>query len=234
MHRVTVIYNRRMKMSDLVDTDYRLLLLLNKLNIPLGFGEKSVDTVCQENNFDTDCFLFLANYQTNGINGETKQIFETLPLEPFLTYLKKSHSYFLGKRLPNIRRKLKIVFSLTEQNLLNIVLDFFDVYTKEVTEHMHYEDMVAFPYIHKLLNTESVDTYSISVFEGRHNDIEGKMNDLKQILMKYVPGSVDQILMTNILMELYMSEEELEAHTFIEDNLVIPRVKALEKTRRGK
>ena len=53
--------------------------------------------------------------------------------------------------------------------------------------------------------------------------------DLKQILMKYVDGSKDQELMVNILMELYMSEDELAAHTYIEDNLVIPRVKAMEE-----
>lgn len=229
MQNVTVIYNKKMKMSDLIDADYRLLLLLNKLNISLGFGEKNIDTVCRESNFDTDCFLFLANFQTNGIASDTKQIFRELPLEPFLVYLKNSHNYFLKKRLPNIRRKLNIVFSGSDKSLHGLVLNFFDNYLKEVNEHMEYEDLVAFPYIYKLLSKGDIQSYTISIFEGRHNDIEGKMNDLKQILMKYVPGSVDQILMTNILMELYTSEEELEAHTFIEDNLVIPRVKELEK-----
>ena len=58
---------------------------------------------------------------------------------------------------------------------------------------------------------------------------EEKIADLKRILLKYVSGVKDQALMTNILLELYMSEEELEAHTFIEDSLVIPRVKNIEK-----
>lgn len=234
MKNVTIVFKKNMKMSELIDADYRLLLLLNRLKISLGFGEKSVDTVCKENNFDTDCFLFLANYQSNRSITNIHETFATLPLEPFLQYLKNSHSYFLEKRLPNIRRKLELVFASSDKGLQHIVFDFFDNYTKEVAEHMEYEDDVVFPYVRTLMAKTCPDQYSIDIFEERHNDIEGKMNDLKQILMKYVSGTTDQMLMVNVLMELYMSEEELEAHTFIEDNLVIPRVKEMEEARINK
>lgn len=233
MQNITIIFKKSMKMSDLIDADYRLLLLLNRLNISLGFGEKNVDTVCKENNFDTDCFLFLANYQSNRSIVNIYETFKTLPLPPFLQYLKRSHSYFLEKRLPNIRRKLEKVFASEDQGLQGVVLNFFDNYMKEVQEHMVYEDEVVFPYVYTLINEVSDKKYSIDIFEERHNDIEGKMNDLKQILLKYVPGTTDQMLMINILMELYTSEEELEAHTFIEDSLVIPRVREIEKNRRN-
>lgn len=232
MQNVTIVFKKTMKMSDLIDADYRLLLLLNRLNISLGFGEKSVDTVCKENHFNTDCFLFLANYQSNKSILNIQEAFATLPIAPFLQYLKSSHSYFLDRRLPNIRRKLQLVFASEEKALLDVVLNFFDNYRKEVQEHMDYEDEEVFPYIHSLINGTSNHKYSIDTFEERHNNIEDKMNDLKQILMKYVSGTADQMLMINILMELYMSEEELEAHTFIEDSLVIPWVKDMEKSRK--
>ncbi|NDV78360.1 hemerythrin domain-containing protein [Dysgonomonas sp. 511] len=231
MQNITIIFKKTMKMSDLIDADYRLLLLLNRIGITLGFGEKTVDNVCKESGFDTDCFLFLANFQSNKSIINVQEVFDSLPLEPFLQYLKNSHSYFLDRRLPNIRRKLELVFSDSEKRLKEMVLDFFDNYTNEVFEHMEYEDEVVFPYVRALINESAKEQYSINIFEERHNDIEGKMNDLKQILMKYVPGSTDQMLMVNILTELYMSEEELEAHTFIEDGLVIPKVKRIEKSR---
>lgn len=234
MQNVTIIFNKKMKMSELIDADYHLLLLLNRLNISLGFGEKSVEAVCKENDFDTDCFLFLVNYQSNKCITNIQEVFSKLPLAPFLRYLKNSHSYFLERRLPNIRRKLELVFPETDKALQTVVLDFFDNYTKEVLEHMRYEDDVVFPYVYSLIDKDANKQYSINIFEERHNDIEGKINDLKQILLKYVPGTTDQMLMVNVLTELYMSEEELEAHTFIEDNLVIPRVKEIEKERKKK
>lgn len=96
---------------------------------------------------------------------------------------------------------------------------------------MKYEDEVAFPYIKSLINDKTAQVYSINIFKERHNDIEEKMQDLKQILMKYISGIKDQRLMTNILIELYMCQEELETHTYIEDELMIPRVKKLELTK---
>ncbi len=229
MSNITVKYSRGMKMSDLIDADYRLLLLLSRLKFSLGFGDKSVETVCEHYGFDAKCFLFLANFQSNKSIMNVHESFEQLPLEPFLYYLKCSHEYFLENRLPNIRRKLKLIFTEEEKDLETLVLQFFDNYMSEVHEHMKYEDDTVFPYVRCLLSRSCGDTYSIDIFEERHNNIEEKMADLKRILMKYVSGHKDQALMTNILMELYMSEEELAAHTFIEDNLVIPRVKNLEK-----
>jgi len=229
MSSVTVRYNKDMKMSDLIDADYRLLLLLNRLKISLGFGDKSVLTVCEQSEFDVNCFLFLANFQSNKSIMSVHETFNNLPLEPFLHYLKCSHEYFLENRLPNIRRKLKLIFTKEEKDLESLVLNFFDNYTDEVYEHMKYEDNTVFPYVRSLLDHSKGEPYSIDIFQERHNNIEEKMADLKRILMKYVSGHKDQILMTNILMELYMSEEELAAHTFIEDELVIPRVRSIEK-----
>lgn len=228
MKNVTIVFNKKMKMSDLIDADYRLLLLLTRLNITLGFGEKSVEEICLLHKFDPDCFIFLVNFQSNRSIVDIEKAFESLPLDPFICYLNASHAYFLENRLPNIRRKLSLVFS-DDASLKDVVLRFFDDYMKEVHEHMQYEDEVVFPYVRQLLSEGNEKAYSINIFEERHNDIEDKMRDLKRILLKYVEGSKDQMLMTNILLELYMSEEELEAHTFIEDHLVIPRVKKLEK-----
>lgn len=229
MSNITVKYNKDMKMSDLIDADYSLLLLITRLKFSLGFGDRSVEAVCNLYGFNTDCFLFLANFQSNKSIVNVDKVFDKLPLSPFLYYLKCSHEYFLEKRLPNIRRKLKLIFAEDERELEELVLNFFDNYMKEVQEHMQYEDDTVFPYVTSLIDKSSQDRYSINIFEERHNDIEEKMTDLKRILMKYVSGVKDQVLMVNILMELYMSEEELAAHTFIEDNLVIPRVKEIEK-----
>lgn len=229
MKNITTIFNKSMRMSDLIDADYRLLLLLARVNIPLGFGDKSVETVCNQLGFDADCFIFLANFQSNQSIVNIKEEFDKLPLTPFLQYLNNSHSYFLEDRLPNIRRKLGILLNEGDKDIKEIVISFFDKYMQEVFDHMKYEDEVAFPYIRTLIDKSGTENYSIHIFEERHNDIDEKMNDLTRILMKYFSGIKDQVLITNILIELYMTQEELKAHTFIEDQLIIPRIKEMEK-----
>ena len=231
MRNITTIFNKSMKMSDMIDADYRLLLLLRRLNIPLGFGDKSVEAVCRQYNFDADCFIFLVNFQSSKSIINVQEEFDKIPLEPFLVYLKNSHAYFLEDRLPHIRRKLKAMFEQKDKDQRDVVLGFFDNYVQEVHDHMVYEDEVAFPYVRSLINQTETEQYSINIFEERHNNIDDKVSDLKQILMKYISGVENQNLMTNILFELYMAQEDLENHTFIEDNLVIPRVKIIEKNK---
>jgi regulator of cell morphogenesis and NO signaling len=187
--------------------------------------------VCSEINFDANSFIFLANFHSGKLKSDISEMFNELPLEPFLRYLKGSHAYFLEEKLPNIKRKLGLVFSGDEENIKKVVLNFFDNYMEEVREHMIYEDEVVFPYINSLIGENGDRSYSIDIFKERHNDIEEKMQDLKQILMKYVSSLKDQQLMTNILLELYICQEELEAHTYIEDGLIIPRVRQIESTK---
>lgn len=217
-------------MSDLIDADYRLLQLLHRLNISLGFGDKSIKAVCDANGFDADCFIFLANFQSNKATLKVEESFENLPLKPFLDYLEMSHNHFINIQLPNLRRKLKSLLSNSDQNISEMILRFFDSYSNDVYEHMTYEDEVVFPYIRSLLNKQLYEEdYTIDVFRDRHDDIEGKVDELKQILLKYIPsGKEDQLLLTNLLMDLYISEEDLGIHTYIEDELVIPRVRHIE------
>ena len=39
---------KNMKMADLVGADYRLLTVIYRLGIKLGFGEKTVEETCRE------------------------------------------------------------------------------------------------------------------------------------------------------------------------------------------
>ena len=52
-----MIFSPEMKMSDLVEIDYRLLNVLSRIGISTGFGEKTVGQVCRESGVDARAFL---------------------------------------------------------------------------------------------------------------------------------------------------------------------------------
>ena len=93
---------------------------------------------------------------------------------------------------------------------------------------MMYEEKVAFPYVRDLLNGKQDGKYNISVFSRRHEQIEKKLSDLKNILIKYYPGS-GSYLLNSVLFDLFTTEEDLISHTRIEDKLFIPTVLDYEK-----
>ena len=118
---------------------------------------------------------------------------------------------------------------------------FFDQYIEEVTDHLAYEDETAFPYMAMISayqkKTDSplgqVD-YSVNIFEDRHDNIQEKLSDLKNLLIKYFPPANDRYIRIRMLNELIDFEEDLINHARIEDKVLIPVVKQLEKQLRLK
>ncbi|MBV5348689.1 hemerythrin domain-containing protein, partial [bacterium] len=71
--------------------------------------------------------------------------------------------------------------------------------------------------------------YSISSFEKEHSNMDDKMDDLTNIIIKYLPPNYDQNRGNAFLANLFLFEKDLKNHSRIEDHILIPKVKQLEK-----
>ena len=54
-------YTATDRLCDLIDDNFKLLMVMSRFGISLGFGEKSVKEVCEAENVDCDTFLAVAN-----------------------------------------------------------------------------------------------------------------------------------------------------------------------------
>ena len=71
--------------------------------------------------------------------------------------------------------------------------------------------------------------YSVKLFEARHNNIEEKLDDLINLIIKYLPTSGDSLRLTDVLEDLRLCNRDLNLHTFLEDKVLVPKIKKLEK-----
>jgi regulator of cell morphogenesis and NO signaling len=55
------------------------------------------------------------------------------------------------------------------------------------------------------------------------------MYDLKNIIIKYLPPNYDLNIGNSLLASLFMFEKDLKNHSRIEDKILIPKVRQLEK-----
>lgn len=218
------------KMSDLINENHSLLLVISRFGLSLGFGDRTVREVCEDNDIDCNTFLALVNFLTEG-DFEIDYEYGDISIVSVINYLKNAHTYFLEFKLPQIRNKLIDAVSNQDQKIpySSILLNFFDEYVSEVRKHMEYEDKVAFPYVLKLLNGEQVSNYTISVFRNHHNDIESTLVELKNILIKYYPDKGNSYLLTEVLFDILSCEMDLATHNQVEDFLFIPAVEAIER-----
>lgn len=231
MNQNSTIYNRRMKMADLVASDISLLSILQRLNIALGFGEATVAEVCAKHNISADLFLMICNIYS--FRDYQPQI-ETLndeDIRNITVYLRASHKFYSTICFPllhnNIHRMVKELDDVSRR----LIDKFYDDYDNEVNNHFRYEEEVVFPYIEQLIGSRKTGNngYSISLFEHNHGNINEKLNDLSNIIIKYLNKDYATQLRFEVLGEIHNIANDLLKHSDIENRLLVPLVEKIEQ-----
>lgn len=223
-------YHETDRMSDLIRENYPMALVTSRFGISLGFADKSIGDVCRQHSVDVNTFLTVVNFLANEkpIPVSDDKLRSSISLEGLIQYLHNAHDYFLNFRLPHIRRKLLDAVSDCQEDVVFVIRKFFDEYAEEVRKHMTYEEKTVFPYVRSLLKGEKDPKYNISIFSKRHDQIEMKIAELKNILIKYYPGKSSNLL-NSVLFDIFTTEEDLATHNKVEDYLFVPAILALEK-----
>lgn len=213
------------RMCDLVSDRFAVLQVMSRFGIALGFGDKTIAEVCEEHRVDTATFLAVVNMLLGGSYHSAHSVPE-LSVRALTDYLHNSHGYFLEFRLPAIRRKLIEAIDYAHNDVSFAIMRFFDEYVAEVQRHMDYEEQTVFPYVEGLLEGRASDSYSIDDFRRRHDQVDAKLRELKNIIIKYYPsGSTNEL--NGVLFDIFTCEQELASHNAVEDDLFIPAVERL-------
>lgn len=69
----------------------------------------------------------------------------------------------------------------------------------------------------------------ISNYADDHDNVEDKLFDLKNLVIKYLPPAQDYTLSNTILIELFRLERDLSDHSRIEDKVLVPKVAGIEE-----
>ena len=222
------LFSSDSRLSDLITAHPSLLTLLTRLGISLGFGDRSIADVCEASGVDTSFFLLICNvYTFNNYIPSTPTILGT-DMNGLVPYLEKSHKYYVDKRLPHIERHLDAIAHKLGGRIGKVFISFFQEYKQEVEEHFGHEERDVFPHIRALMSGERDTTYSIGMFLHTHSDIEGKLDDLLNIVFKYLPPQVDDDNVMDVVYDILRLREDLKKHTFIEEKIMVPLVCHLE------
>lgn len=215
------------KMISIIGDNYSILQSLGSFGINLGFGDKTVQEVCEDQHVDTYTFLAIINFTINGYREYDDA--ERLSIPTLMQYLKASHDYYLGFELPYIRKGL--VGALDENdNLARLILKLYDEYARSIKNHMQYEEKTVFPYVEALLNNKVTSNYDIETYSKHHGQTDQKLRELKNIIIKYLPSDgLRNNQLSAALYNIYNCEEWLSQHASVEDEIFIPVIRSLEK-----
>lgn len=224
--RTQKVYEPKDMMIDLIRDNYNVLQALGSFGINLGFGDKTVEEVCKDNGVDCRTFLIVVNFLVNGYFRDEE--LEYVNVGSLLHYLQANHKYYLDFQLPFMRKELSDSLD-PDGRVDKLIMDFYDAYAAEVRKHMKYEEDRLFPYINSLLEGMRDEAYNIDAYAKHHGMADVKLKELKNIIIKYLPGdSLRNNMLTATLYDLYNNEEWLQLHAKVENEILVPVIKNME------
>lgn len=233
---------KNLKLAEVIQLNYMLIPVIHRFGINLGFGDKTVAAVCEDNEVDLNFFLQLVNAYHDQ-DYFPKEELQTIPVKNIVDYLKMTHASYLNEKLSEIEQKIISLQSedSEDQRFILLIRNFFDGYKSELTDHIMHEENVVFPYVlsvEEIIKTEEIndrnreifESFSIEKYEEGHDDVEEKLMDLKTIMIKYLTPPENTTLYHMIIQDLFKLEEDLNYHSRIEDKVLIPKVILMEKS----
>jgi len=220
------------KMVQLVQANPNLLPVIHRFGIRLGFGNRNVEEVCAAFKVDSAFFLAIVNTFHNSHYFPEEQLLAFSPLL-IVDYLKKTHAYYLGSSLPQIEQLIhRLLESTPEQNNeMKMIETFYLAYKKKLSEHIGEEEEQVFPFVERLV--QAPETVSNRVFdfnfEKDHEHVDLELDDLKNIILKYMVPNYDELVCNKLMEEIYRFEKDIRDHSRIEDAILIPQVMHLLK-----
>ena len=235
------LINRDFPVSEMIHANVDLLSILMRFNIKLGFGDKTIAEICEENRINVDFFLAIVNIFHNTNYFPTAKL-QSFSIVVIVNFLKQSHDYYNYEIIPSIEKLIhRLQWNGKEHDRnIKILKKFFNEYRNEVKAHTEHEEEKVYPYTvfmeEKCMNGGDIEDcyrkmkeYSITNYAEEHNNIEEKLTDLKNIIIKYLPPSDNQDIAFRILQKLFKLENDLNHHAAIEEKILVPKIMEIEK-----
>lgn len=191
--------------SELLISHSYLIPVVNRFGIRLGVGDKTIFSICKENDVDVHLFMTVIRINMDDVASINDDL-SLLDVSDVLDYLKTTIDYFVQSAIPNIEKHLLPLIAMSEidneelkmlHKILNKFKSDFNNYINQGLEH--------------------VKEYSYDL-----------LRDLKSILIKHISGSYNHNLAYAVIFSIDSLEKDLILHNRIFDLLARPKLDNLD------
>ena len=221
--------NPSSKLSELIGSDAVMVRFIYRLGISFGFGDATVASVCRRYGISEKLFIQLYKMHADSRYRPDASDMDTGDFIAVLDFLSRSHDNYMHKLFPPLHANVHEMMDRCAPETSAVVNRFFDEYVEEMDRHCRYEEEVQFPYLRALSEGRRVDGVSVNEFRKQHSEVEEKLDDFRNIVMKYLPESCDGNSRFYALLELCDITEDLRCHMLLEEYVLFPLAERLEK-----
>lgn len=220
------------KFADLAASVPAFLGVVSRMGIKPGFGDSTVAEVCAKEGIDTSAFLLICNVYTYGNYTPSRQLLDRADPGEIVRYLRNSHTFFLEYYMEQLSEALRDLLSPCPEKQKSVFLKFLHDYKEELARHFSFEEESVFPFVKAVLdgdNPHETVEEGITEVEDSHISVREKIEDLKNIILKYLPAQCDSMKAYSILQQILAMAYDLDRHTAIEETVLIPMAGRIRK-----
>lgn len=150
--------------------------------------------------------------------------FEHLEDGDVLNYLYSTHDHYLTKRLPEIEQQIEALKGNADEPLLEVLNNYFGEFRKDLTEHILFEERHLFPLLYRL---DKASFGEVQLDTSNHDHKNERELEMIISVLKDRSASGQEYwgvrVLINTLENLLL---DLDIHAFVEEEVLIPRIKA--------
>lgn len=214
------------KLCEVIVDEPSVVPVINRFDIVLGVGDRTIKSICKEKGIDTSFFITILNAFINE-SFFLENVTGAFNAGDVVDYLRKTNNSYMRNQLPNIERHFAALISRSDSNNnLPLLFNFYREVKTEIERRID-SDNQWFDAIISAEQSNSEVSVAGNAAQAESDSIEDKLSDLINMFVIHLRGDYDRNLCHAVLFAVISLEKDICQNNRIRNRVLRPLVDAL-------
>lgn len=214
------------KLCEVIVDEPSVVPVINRFDIVLGVGDRTIKSICKEKGIDTSFFITILNAFIHE-SFFLENVTGAFNAGDVVDYLRKTNNSYLRNQLPNIERHFAAFISRSDSNNnLPLLFNFYREVKTEIERRID-SDNQWFDAIISAEQSDSEVSVAGNAVQAESDSIEDKLSDLINMFVIHLRGDYDRNLCHAVLFAVISLEKDIRQNNRIRNRVLRPLVDAL-------
>ena len=214
------------KLCEVIVDEPSVVPVINRFDIVLGVGDRTIKSICKEKGIDTSFFITILNAFIHE-SFFLENVTGAFNAGDVVDYLRKTNNSYLRNQLPNIERHFAALISRSgSNNNLPLLFNFYREVKTEIERRID-SDNQWFDAIISAEQSNSEVSVAGNAVQAESDSIEDKLSDLINMFVIHLRGDYDRNLCHAVLFAVISLEKDIRQNNRIRNRVLRPLVDAL-------
>ena len=214
------------KLCEVIVDEPSVVPVINRFDIVLGVGDRTIKSICKEKGIDTSFFITILNAFIHE-SFFLENVTGAFNAGDVVDYLRKTNNSYLRNQLPNIERHFAALISRSDSNNnLPLLFNFYREVKTEIERRID-SDNQWFDAIISAEQSNSEVSVAGNAVQAGSDSIEDKLSDLINMFVIHLRGDYDRNLCHAVLFAVISLEKDIRQNNRIRNRVLRPLVDAL-------